>query len=158
MLRKEAGLYRNILVPLDGSPLAECVLPHVEAIAHGSDNPNIIFMRVIEMPAGMYTDLSEYQRTQVKANKIEEAKKYFEGLMSQIEYEGIAVKCEVIVAKVAEGIAEYARRNEVDLIVIATHGRTGIIGLVWGSIADQVLHTSSLPVLMIRPSGYVPVT
>ncbi len=149
-------MYRNILVPLDGSPLAECVLPHVEAIARGSDNPNIIFMRVIEMPAGMYTDLSEYQRTQVKVNKIEEAKKYFEGLMSQIEYEGITVKCEVIFAKIGEGIAEYASRNGIDLIVIATHGHTGIIGLVWGSIADQVLNTSSLPVLMIRPSGYVP--
>ena len=151
-------MYRNILVPLDGSPLAECVLPHVEAIAHGSDNPNIIFMRVIEMPVSMYSDLSEYQRRQVMANKVEEAKKYFEGLMAQTEFEGITVKCEAIVGNVAESIAEYADRNEVDLIVIATHGRTGIIGLVWGSIADQVLHTSSLPVLMIRPPGYVPAT
>ena len=151
-------MYRNILVPLDGSTLAECVLPHVKIIAHGSDNPNIIFMRVIEMPVSSYSDLSDTQRTQVMANKREEAKKYFEGLIAQNEYEGITVKCEVIFGKVTGTIAEYANRNEIDLIVIASHGSTGIIGLVWGSIADQVLQTSSLPVLMIRPPGYVSAT
>ena len=88
------------------------------------------------------------------ANKREEAKKYFEGLITRIEHEGITVKCEVIFGKVAESIAECANRNEMDLIVIATHGGVGIIGLVWGSIADQILQTSGLPVLMIRPPGY----
>ena len=130
----------------------------VNAIAYSSDNPNIVFMRVIEMPVSVYSDLSDYQRTQVMGNKREEAKKYFEGSITQNEYEGITVKCEVIFGKVAESIAECANRNEMDLIVIATHGSTGIVGLVWGSIADQILHTSSLPVLMIRPSGYIPVT
>ena len=147
-------MYQNILVPLDGSTLAECVLPHAKATAHSSDNPNIVFMRVIEMPVSMYSDLSDYQRSQVMANKREEAKKYFEELITQIEHEGITVKCEVIFGKVSESIAEYASRKEIDLIVIASHGSTGIIGLVWGSIADQVLQTSGLPVLMIRPPGY----
>jgi nucleotide-binding universal stress UspA family protein len=61
-----------------------------------------------------------------------------------------------MVGKVAESIADYATKNGVDLIIIATHGRSGVSRWVWGSVADRVLRSACVPVLMVRAPGCVP--
>jgi nucleotide-binding universal stress UspA family protein len=71
----------------------------------------------------------------------------------QLQESVIRVRSEVLAGKAAESLAEYASKNGVDLIVIATHGRSGISHWYWGSVAERVLRSSCVPVLMVRAPG-----
>ncbi|MDO8568764.1 MAG: universal stress protein [Dehalococcoidales bacterium] len=153
-------MYNKILVPLDGSELAECVLPHVETIAKGCGVATVTFLRVVEpfyMPAGGegYT-VSEKQIAQIEAEGKKEAKEYLGQLLRRLEYSTAKVKTEVIKGHAAESIADYATKNQFDLVVIATHGRSGVSRWVWGSVADRILRSVCIPVLMVRAPGCMP--
>jgi nucleotide-binding universal stress UspA family protein len=159
-------MYKKILVPLDGSELAECVLPHVETIVKGCQVPDVIFIRVVEpihLPTSA-TDLSTvYTEADAKAaeektdafNKAE-AEKYIEGMVSRFHYGNANNQGVVVMGKPAETIAEYAEKNAVDLVVVATHGRSGVSRWVWGSTTDKVLRSACVPLLMVRAPGCVP--
>jgi nucleotide-binding universal stress UspA family protein len=160
-------MYSKIMVPLDGSELAECVLPHVEAIAKGCEVANVVFVRVVEpahLPVatdfaggGSFSeeDAAKSRKAQDDHNKAA-AKKYLNGIVKRSTYEGAGLKAEVIMGKPADAIADYAEKNGVDLIVIATHGRSGISRWVYGSVADKVLRSACVPVLMVRAPGCIP--
>jgi nucleotide-binding universal stress UspA family protein len=154
-------MYKKILVPLDGSELAECVLPHVESIAKGCGVQNVVFLRVVEpfyMPGGG-TDGGSFSAEDIKRINSETraaAENYLSQLVSRIKYDGVNVQSKVITGKAAENIAEYATKNGVDLITIATHGRSGVSRWVWGSVADRVLRSVVIPVLVVRSPGCVP--
>lgn len=149
-------MYQKILVPLDGSELAECVLPHVEAIAKGYGAINVIFMRVVEpFLRGEYS-FSEEELKRFESENREFAKEYLDQLVSRINSDGMNVQTVAITGKAVESITDYATKNEVDLIVIATHGRSGISRWAQGSVADRLLRSSCVPVLMIRAPGCVP--
>jgi nucleotide-binding universal stress UspA family protein len=160
-------MYKKIMVPVDGSKLAECVLPHVESVVKGCNSPNIVFVRVIEPtlePYGASTDgaviISEkdaeiLRRERDKQQKIE-AEKYLDLLTSQLKYETASIQAVVIAGKPADSLADYARENSIDLIIMSTHGHSGISRWVWGSTADRVLRSSCVPVMMIRAPGCVP--
>ena len=155
-------MYKKILVPLDGSKLAECVLPHVESIAKGCGVQNITFVRVAEpvrMPVSAEEDgfYSAKAWQQMEADSRVAARRYIDQLGSRIKYDGINIHTEVLTDKRAgDLIADYATKNEFDLIVIATHGRSGISRWVWGSVADKILRSACVPVLMVRAPGCVP--
>lgn len=153
-------MYKNILVPLDGSELAECVLPHVESIAKGSGVQNVVFLRVIEpfhMPSGGEgVSFSEEDMKRMNSENKAAAENYLSQLINRTEYDGVTVQSEAISGKAAESIADYATRNTVDIIAIATHGRSGVSRWVWGSVADRVLRSACVPVLMIRAPGCIP--
>jgi nucleotide-binding universal stress UspA family protein len=150
-------MYKKILAPLDGSELAECILPNLESIAEGCGVREIVFLRVVEpletrvRGYGDYFSEAEIKRIESEAKAA--ATKYLGDLVSRTRYHGVNVQSEVVTGKPAESIIEYVNKNEVDLIVIATHGRSGISRWVWGSVADRVLHSASVPVLMVRPRG-----
>jgi nucleotide-binding universal stress UspA family protein len=160
-------MYKKILVPLDGSELAECVLPHVEAIAKGCEVANVVFVRVVEpahLPVatefaggGSFSeeDAAKSRKAQDDHNKAE-AKKYLNDIITRSKYGGSALKAEVIMGKPADAIADYAEKKGVDLIVIATHGRSGVSRWVHGSVADKVLRSACVPVLMVRAPGCIP--
>jgi nucleotide-binding universal stress UspA family protein len=160
-------LYNKILVPLDGSELAECVFPHVESIAKGCGVSNVVFVRVVEpahLPvaaefagAGSFSeeDAAKARKVQDDHNKAE-AKQYLNDIIKRSKYDGATLKAEVIMGKPADSIAEYAEKHDVDLIVIATHGRSGISRWVYGSVADRVLRSACVPVLMVRAPGCIP--
>ena len=154
-------MYPKILVPLDGSELAECVLPHVEAIAKGCGTSNVIFVRVVEpvyLPAdeaGGLT-LSGEELKRIESGHKSNARDYLQQLGSRLKYDGVNLQTEVIVGRVAESLADYAEKNGVDLIIIATHGRSGISRWVRGSVADRILHSACVPVLMVRSPGCAP--
>ena len=158
-------MYRNILVPLDGSELAECVLPHVEAIYRGCQAPNITFLRVIEpmwLPVGTMSDGSsvyteeDAERTRQQEDSMHEsiAEEYLKGIVNRQNIPG--AQTVVLTGKAAETIADYAMENNVDLIIMATHGRSGISRWVRGSTADKILHSASMPVLLVRSPGCGP--
>lgn len=147
-------MYQKIMVPLDGSKLAEVVLPHVEAIAKGCGTSTVIFIRAVEpvlKPTGYDYFPLEEDRKLFKFDRKAVAKDYLKQLVSQLKYDGVNVQSKVIVGKAAESLVEYAEKNDVDLIAIATHGRSGVSRWVWGSVAERILHSARVPVLVVRP-------
>ena len=151
-------MYRKILVPLDGSELAECVLPHVESISKGCGAETVVFLRVIDtdMPSAVDAYLTEEQKKETDEGNEMAGKNYLNQIVSQIQLGKINLQTQLISGKVAESIIGYAEENSIDLIVIATHGRSGVSRWVWGSVADRVLRAVCIPVLMIRVPGCVP--
>ena len=149
-------MYQKILIPLDGSELAECVFPHVEAFIKECRVNNIVFACVVEptlpsfhgeFPVSM-EDLEERD-----AARRSSAKKYLEEVANRLKPEGAELAVEVLVGRVAESLSEYADNNDVDLIIIATHGRSGVTRWVRGSVADKILRSASVPVMMVRAPG-----
>jgi len=160
-------MYTKILVPMDGSELAECVIPHVQTVIKGCSVPQIEFVRVVEpmhMPVGTLTDGgSIYTAEQAAEDKKridqfnrDDAKKYLERITAENKFDNAVVKTVVLEGHPGEQIAEYATKNGFDLIILSTHGRSGIKRWIWGSTADKILRSSCVPVFMIRAPGCVP--
>jgi len=152
-------MFKRILVPLDGSKLAECVLPHVGSIASGCGVQEVVFLSVAEpfhppTERGAYSDQGTIDR--IDADSKSAAASYLSQLVKRTRYDGVSVKSEIITGTPAESIADYATKNSIDLIAIATHGRSGISHWAWGSVADRVLRSACVPVLMVRAPGCVP--
>ncbi len=148
-------MYQKILVPLDGSELAECTLNHAkmmikEGFAREATLLNIVR---IDLPwAELYG--TNFNIDAVRKAYFASAGKYLSSVESRLGAEGIKVKTEVLEAnRTGAAIADYARDKGMDAIVIATHGYTGLKRLMLGSVAMGVLHDSSVPVILIRPEA-----
>jgi nucleotide-binding universal stress UspA family protein len=149
-----------MLVPLDGSKFAESVLPHVEALAkqRGAELVNVILLRVFEEPyvdadypeASMNLSWKEHVR-RIREHFKQEARQYLEGVQKHLADARLNVKSEVLMGKPAEEIISYAHNNHPNLIVMATHGYSGISRWEYGNIADKVLHGVSSPIFLVRP-------
>ena len=151
-------MYQKILVPLDGSELAECVLGHVDALARGCQAKSVVFIRVVEpirQTGGEYM-MDQDQVKKIESESKQDAGEYLKKISAKVSLGGAVVKTEVISGRPAEILAEYATKNQVDLIVIATHGRSGVSRWVWGSVADRILRSACIPVLMVRAPGCFP--
>ena len=148
-------MYKKIFVPLDGSELAECVLPHVEAFIGGFHPKDVILVRVVEPEKpyqGEYAiaaEMIEKRESEMKAV----ATNYLDKIVNRLKHEGVALHPEVIVGGVTEMLTDYAMNNDVDLIIIATHGYSGITRWVRGSVADKILRSANVPVLMVWAPG-----
>ncbi len=154
-------MYKKIMVPLDGSKLAECVFPHLETVVKGCKSPEVIIVQAVEPLSVPYgREVSQFTSLeQVKAfetHRKTEAEKYLKEVVARLEKTGANVRADVIYGKAGEALSDYANKNDVDLVVIATHGRSGISRWVWGSVADRLVRSVSVPVLMVRVPGCVP--
>ena len=76
--------------------------------------------------------------------------------MSGLDYGKINIQKEILVGRAAECLVKYALKNDIGLIIMATHGRSGVSRWVWGSVAERLLHSVPVPVLMVRPPGCEP--
>jgi len=144
-------LYKKILVPLDGSKLAECVLPHVKTIVAGEGVAQVLLLRVVEpLPAGTppAVDFEVVQEAGMK-----EAKEYLDRTKAKLSKDGLNVETKVLAGRPAETIIDFAQREKVDLVAIATHGRSGITRWIFGSVADRLVRALSVPILLVRPPG-----
>jgi nucleotide-binding universal stress UspA family protein len=156
-------MYKKVLVPLDGSKLAECVLPHLETIAGGCGVQTVVFFRVVR-PFNPVTTYGAYlgegagavNLMRINEEDFKAAEDYLRELVQRVKYRGVEAVWKVVKGNEAESIADYAKNNEVDLILIATHGRSGVSRWVLGSVADRVLRSACVPVLMIRATGCIP--
>jgi len=151
-------MYKKIMVPLDGSNLAECVLPHVETIAKSCQSPEVLLVRAVEpiaIPYGreMATITSMEELKAFEVHNRADAEKYLKEAVARLSKAGIKARADVINGKAAEALVDFATKNDVDLLVIATHGRSGISRWVWGSVADRLLRSICVPVLMVRAPG-----
>ena len=157
---------RTILVPLDGSKMAESVLPHVEALAkqRGTEPLEVVLLRVCEgtifTPEGQARLMYYYHRVSVDqdehmkqkmAQRTQEAEDYLAGVEKQLEDAGLKVRSEVLVGNPADEIIAYANRNPFNLIVMATHALSGLSRWAIGSVADRVVRGVSRPVFLVRP-------
>ena len=165
-------MYKKILMPLDGSKLAEAALPHAEELAKGCDTAEVILVSVTERvrgyravegstePGGGWGGSMQPpgQRLVPEATgkKEKQAQRYLDRVAKMLAAKGINVSTDVLLWKPAEAIVGYAKQYECDLIVMASHGRSGPSRWAYGSVADKVLRMSGIPVLMIRAPGCVP--
>ncbi|MFH1638708.1 MAG: universal stress protein [Chloroflexota bacterium] len=148
-------MYKKILVPLDGSEFSECSLEHVRAITRGDHVPEVILLRVIEPAPEFYLGRKMGGDFQSKVTEIivTEAKDYLSKTADGLKKDGITIRTVVIQGKPAEEILDYAAKNQVDLIIMTTHGRSGVSRFAFGSVAEKVIRSSPLPVLSISPTG-----
>ncbi len=151
-------MYQHIMIPLDGSELAESVLPHVEAIAGGCKVSKVTLVRVVtplHLYGGVESGISPEERPRLEADSMDIARNYLDEVVKRLRDDGIVAQSEVLLGGVIDELVKYADKNKVDLIVIATHGRSGVGRWVWGSDADRILRSAHVPVLMVRVASYV---
>jgi nucleotide-binding universal stress UspA family protein len=150
-------MYNKVMVPLDGSQLAECSLEHVKTIATGCHVTEVVLLRAVEpLSANEISALS-----QVRGNPIaeleelnqREATKYIGDMTEKLNKAGINTLGEVINGKAADIILDYTAKKNVNLIIMSTHGRSGISRWAFGSVADKVARSSAIPVLLVSPAG-----
>lgn len=152
-------MYKHIMVPLDGSELAECVLPHLKAMAGEGYSGKITLASVVEslhIHGGLESGLNSEERHRLDESNADKCGAYIDGIAKRLSIAGGVVECKVLHGHVAEELANYANKHEVDLIIISTHGRSGVSRWVFGSVADRVLRSSCVPVLMVRAPGCIP--
>ncbi len=150
-------MYKKVLLPLDGSELAECALNHVKNLIKDGCVGEVTLLNVVNFNIS-WTELgySSYGThvEKIRSELLLSAKKYLAQVESQFASEGFKVKTEVLTASMpAHTITEYARKEGMDLIVVATHGYTGFKKMMLGSVAFGVLNQSHVPVLVIRPES-----
>jgi nucleotide-binding universal stress UspA family protein len=139
-------MYTRLLVPLDGSKLAEAVLPLVETLA-AAYSATVILLHVLERSAPATVHGERHLTTQ------DEAQAYLHEIAHRLEEQGTSVEFhahEAPEGDVARSIADHAGEERADLIVLCTHGRGRVRSLIFGSIAQQVLRSGTTPVLLAR--------
>jgi nucleotide-binding universal stress UspA family protein len=149
-------VYKKVMVPLDGSKVAECVLPHLETIVSGcQDSPEITLVRAVEpisVPVGReMTQFSSLEQVaDFEVHQKTDAERYLKEKIEYLRERGVRARSEIVFGKAGAALTDFAHKNSFDLIIIATHGRSGITRLVWGSVAEHILRNVNVPVLMVR--------
>jgi nucleotide-binding universal stress UspA family protein len=138
--------FDKILVPLDGSLFAEAALPKAVELIRNSDEATLILLR-----AAVATTLPGVDPTDAQVTAVREAEEYLETVATRLRQDGIpGVRTSVWYGAAAPAILEAARIANPDLIMMSTHGRSGISRLVVGSVAESVLRGTRTPIFLIR--------
>jgi nucleotide-binding universal stress UspA family protein len=138
----------KMLVPLDGSKLAEQALTKALDIAEGG-KPTLLLLRAAEATTWPGAD-----RTDEQVRVVREAEEYLDGVKAALARRGIRkVETSVWYGPPASAIVEAAGVAKADLIVMTTHGRSGLGRLILGSVAEAVLRGTSTPILLLRSDG-----
>jgi len=155
-------MYSKVMAPLDGSKLAECVLPHVEGLIGAQTATRVALVRVVKPYRahfgddvdGSFTlvDLTEVAEESVDREHLLQATQYLEGIAANLKVKG-EVDCVVLQGKPASALISYTASHEIDMVILATHGRSGISRWVIGSVAERLMHSIEVPTFMIRAPG-----
>ncbi len=151
-------MYTRILVPLDGSELAECIFSHVDTILNGCGVVELVLARVLEpLQLAPYADADGFMGSKdiekILMAQETDARNYLEKTQRRFQRPGLKIRTELLNGQVADTLTDYAKKENFDLIIMATHGYTGFKRLVLGSVASGVVNQSSVPVLLIRPDA-----
>jgi nucleotide-binding universal stress UspA family protein len=154
-------VYKKILVCLDGSELAEQILPFaVEQAFHF--NGKLILLKVFTEPGFVGLAVPGFPAVRLETGGVEkqikkeeeEAKKYLDTVAAQIlAQKGLKADCAAVLGVAGEAIVKYTEENNIDLITLATHGRSGPGRVILGSVADFVIRHARVPLLLIRPTS-----
>ncbi len=141
-------MFTKIVVPLDGSELAEAILPSVCALAKCTGG-EILLLRVVRAPVVAYAgDFLVDERIEEITES--EATAYLTQIAADLEKEHLNVSLQVVNGLAADTILDFAARSHADLIAMSTHGRGGFPRLFLGSVADEIVRNSEIPVLLVR--------
>lgn len=144
-------MFDHILVPLDGSSVAECVLPHAVAVAQAFD-ARVTLVRVLERTAsaGRPVDLLDWQISK------REAGAYLDGLTNRLQEAGLRTESALLEGPAAERIIAFAHDNDVNLIILSSHGRSGLSGWNVSSVVQKIILRAYVPAMIVR--AYQPIT
>lgn len=145
-------MYKRILVPLDGSERAEAIMPHVIELAQ-CGNGAVILLHVVEpepLLVSPYDPLTYRESNEAIAQQMQEAQTYLEAKCDHLHQFGLEATCQVEHGPVIESILKTAKAEAVDLIAMASHGRTGLARVLFGSVATGILQKAQQPLLLIR--------
>jgi nucleotide-binding universal stress UspA family protein len=148
-------MYKKILVPLDGSELSEHALEHLKGIAMEPRITSIILLRVAETPVALIAGGPDGLEMAAKAKEQAkvDANNYLTKIANHLKKKKMNVETIVTDGIPADDILNYATENEVNLIIMSTHGRSGISRWFSGSVAEKVIRHSTVPVLISPPHG-----
>ena len=169
-------MFQKILVPLDGSELAEAILPYVEEIGQRCEPAEVVLLRVVRLPssrsgavfrpqADQYTKPTPVTRTDAEiaqhpiyreqelATARAEVEASLQPVVQRLRDAGISVEAKVAFGRPAYQIVRFAEREGMVLIAMSTHGRSGLTRWILGGVADRVSRGTRLPVLLVRPPG-----
>lgn len=148
-------MYKKILMPLDGSKRAERILPHVRELAEkfGSE---LILAQVI-VPQYRMANIENPSYFQVLLEELDqiesEATAYLGRIQKELQTEGMKVSTRIVRGTVVHSLLEIAEAEQVDLIALGSHGRTGLSRVYYGSVASGILNRTDRPLLLIRADG-----
>ncbi|MPZ14342.1 MAG: universal stress protein [Chloroflexi bacterium] len=155
-------MYRRILVPHDGSALAELVLPHAVEIAERFDaeihllaviplpNPAML-IDTVETPAAV--DLAGEAMQETQETLRAEGRAHLKAIADRLTAQGVRTVWSVVDGDPAREIIAYEAENDIDLVAMTTRGRTGIVRAILGSVTERVLREGGRPVLVVRATG-----
>lgn len=141
-------MHRQILLPLDGSTMAEQALPHAVEQAERFRSELILFRAIIPGLPG--SGLSPMELGWVHEQAGEWARDYLESIATQVRTRGVPVKVVIVQDPPHEAITQFAETNGVDLIVICSRGQSGPSRWLMGSVAERIVRGASTPVLLVR--------
>lgn len=146
-------MYKKVLVPLDGSALAEGALEDLKEIAKAF-KPEVVLLSVATsvLPPFYASQIpGADQKIYAKAETDYEAwlKSYLGKVTERLQRDGISASSVVLKGKAAQSIIDYAKNNNIDLIIMTTHGQSGQAPWILGSVADKVIRLSTAAVMLI---------
>ncbi|MFY9814732.1 MAG: universal stress protein [Dehalococcoidales bacterium] len=174
-------MYKKIIVPLDGSELAECVIPHVEGIFKGMGTEEVILITVMERVVNLTPKNSNGEKAAeqdyfapdiafsdrpytgrkfefdaslkvplVTGKMLKQGQRYLAEVAEGLEKKDVKAGITVLMGEAAEQIVDFARSENAELIIMASHGRSGFSRWAMGSVAEKVFHGSSVPILLVK--------
>jgi nucleotide-binding universal stress UspA family protein len=167
-------MLQKILVPMDGSECAKAIVPYVREISQRCESVEIVLLHVIPEPHGRSSTLFKPQDSEFsdpmpdsevdverarhpiyRDQEIESARAQAEAVLTPIAHElrdeNTSVLMDVAFGRPADEIVRFAERENIDLIAMCTHGRSGLGRWIMGSVAEKVLRGTYLPILLARP-------
>jgi nucleotide-binding universal stress UspA family protein len=140
---------QRILVPLDGSPLAELALSEALTLAQLPDS-QVLLLRVIPSIEDVISDGETFTIDQQCENRAGHARDYLRGICERPRWREVKHEVAVELGDPANVILDFAQRNAIDRIILCTHGRTGVSRWVHGSVARKVLEAADRTVVLVR--------
>ena len=144
-------MYKKMLVPLDTSEYAECVLEHAKEIASARAIPKVVLLTVVEsaLRQASLTYVGEDSAADSEAKAIAAAEAYLGAVKDRLGLAASDVSTAVVVGEPAGAILDYIEENGVDLVVMSTHGRSGVSKWFLGSVVERVLRRTAAPLFLV---------
>jgi nucleotide-binding universal stress UspA family protein len=140
-------MYKRVLVPLDGSKLAEETLPHA-AVHAGQFGGEIVLLKVLgPLPEPSMAGRGVVRSAEAASAQL--AQDYLEGIAAGLREQGIPAQTATVEGKPYVEIIRFAEENEIDLVVMSTRGHSGLSRWLLGSVADRVARGATVPLLLV---------
>jgi nucleotide-binding universal stress UspA family protein len=141
-------MYQRILLPLDGSEMAEQALPHAVALAEHF-GAELVLLRILE-PFPPVRGMSAADLAAIRQQTNEWTQEYLDRLTADLRDRAIVIETAIVEGNPGVVVTQYAEANRMDLIVMCSRGRSGLSRWLMGSVADRVMRGSAVPVLLVK--------